>query len=333
MSPQIARKVVDFFQPHKKLEKPLTERENDVVNALVEGLSYKLIASKLDISIDTVRQHIRNVYRKLSVNSKARSYRQEAPRRNLRLKTKKMKYRINMLLKRRGNIRFEILNDDNGLSNNTVNAIEQDSLGFLWFATDYGVNKYDGYKFNVFTSNPADSFSIPHNKVRALYTDSQNRLWLGTSGGLSIYDHRKEQFINYLPEFYVRAFAESEPGILWLGTSKGLIKFNAASGNYKHYNLAPDYAEENGKYSIIALAFDYEGYLWIATDGQGVFRFESESETFESPVQATRQTVSAVMLYFVCMRTLRKDFGSVLETGLIYTIERKITSLSSMKKG
>ncbi|MDZ7766488.1 MAG: response regulator transcription factor [Melioribacteraceae bacterium] len=71
MSPQIARKVVDFFQPHKKLEKPLTERENDVVNALVEGLSYKLIASKLDISIDTVRQHIRNVYRKLSVNSKA----------------------------------------------------------------------------------------------------------------------------------------------------------------------------------------------------------------------------------------------------------------------
>ncbi|MDZ7766478.1 MAG: two-component regulator propeller domain-containing protein [Melioribacteraceae bacterium] len=181
-----------------------------------------------------------------------------------------------------GNIRFEILNDDNGLSNNTVNAIEQDSLGFLWFATDYGVNKYDGYKFNVFTSNPADSFSIPHNKVRALYTDSQNRLWLGTSGGLSNYDHRKEQFINYLPEFYVRAFAESEPGILWLGTSKGLIKFNAASGNYKHYNLAPDYAEENGKYSIIALAFDYEGYLWIATDGQGVFRFESESETFKN---------------------------------------------------
>lgn len=71
MSPQIARKVVDFFQPQKKVEKPLTVRENDVVNALVDGLSYKLIASKLDISIDTVRQHIRNVYRKLSVNSKA----------------------------------------------------------------------------------------------------------------------------------------------------------------------------------------------------------------------------------------------------------------------
>lgn len=71
MSPQIARKVVDFFQPKNELEKPLTEREYDIVNGLVDGLSYKLIASKLNISLDTVRQHIRNVYRKLSVNSKA----------------------------------------------------------------------------------------------------------------------------------------------------------------------------------------------------------------------------------------------------------------------
>lgn len=71
MSPQIARKVVDFFQPKKSLENPLTDREYDIVNGLVDGLSYKLIASKLNISLDTVRQHIRNVYRKLSVNSKA----------------------------------------------------------------------------------------------------------------------------------------------------------------------------------------------------------------------------------------------------------------------
>lgn len=182
----------------------------------------------------------------------------------------------------KGNIRFEILNDYNGLSNNTVNAIEQDSLGFLWFATDYGVNKYDGYNFTVFTSNPTDSFSIPHNKVRALYNDSKNRLWLGTSGGLSNYDHRKEQFINYLPGFYVRAFAESQPGILWLGTSKGLIKFNTASGNFIHYNLAPDYAEENGKNSIIALAVDHEENLWIATDGGGAFKFDPKSEKFKS---------------------------------------------------
>jgi len=71
MSPRIARKVIEYFRPKQKLEKPLTEREYDIVVGLVEGLSYKMIADKYNISIDTVRQHIRNVYRKLNVNSKA----------------------------------------------------------------------------------------------------------------------------------------------------------------------------------------------------------------------------------------------------------------------
>lgn len=78
MSPQIARKVIDYFNPNKNKEEvtknkedTLTPREQEIVIALVDGLSYKLIADRLDISIDTVRAHIRNIYRKLHVNSKA----------------------------------------------------------------------------------------------------------------------------------------------------------------------------------------------------------------------------------------------------------------------
>lgn len=70
MSPSIARKVIEYFNPSKKFESPLTEREHDIVQGLVDGLSYKLIADRFDISLDTVRQHIRNIYRKLNVNSK-----------------------------------------------------------------------------------------------------------------------------------------------------------------------------------------------------------------------------------------------------------------------
>lgn len=74
MSPQIARKVIQHFkdpEPKKKPESNLTAREQDIVNGLVDGLSYKLIADRYDISIDTVRAHIRNIYKKLHVNSKA----------------------------------------------------------------------------------------------------------------------------------------------------------------------------------------------------------------------------------------------------------------------
>jgi len=73
MSPQIARKVIQYFNTNqaKKTESNLTAREQDIVNGLVDGLSYKMIADRYDISIDTVRAHIRNIYKKLHVNSKA----------------------------------------------------------------------------------------------------------------------------------------------------------------------------------------------------------------------------------------------------------------------
>jgi DNA-binding NarL/FixJ family response regulator len=74
MSPQIARKVIQHFNKpasEKKPESDLTSREQDIVNGLVDGLSYKMIADRYDISIDTVRAHIRNIYKKLHVNSKA----------------------------------------------------------------------------------------------------------------------------------------------------------------------------------------------------------------------------------------------------------------------
>lgn len=74
MSPQIARKVIKYFEkatPRKPLEAELSEREQEVIDGLVEGLSYKLIADKMCVSVDTVRFHIKKIYRKLHVNSKA----------------------------------------------------------------------------------------------------------------------------------------------------------------------------------------------------------------------------------------------------------------------
>lgn len=73
MSPQIARKVIEHFSSQKKVEvqSPLSLKEKEIVVGLVDGLSYKLIADRMDISIETVRFHIKNIYRKLHVHGKA----------------------------------------------------------------------------------------------------------------------------------------------------------------------------------------------------------------------------------------------------------------------
>ena len=73
MSPQIARKVIEFFGQTKKKEvtSPLSLKEKEIVIGLVDGLSYKLIADRMNISIETVRFHIKNIYRKLHVHGKA----------------------------------------------------------------------------------------------------------------------------------------------------------------------------------------------------------------------------------------------------------------------
>jgi DNA-binding NarL/FixJ family response regulator len=70
MSPLIARKVVEYFAPRRTYNDTLTARERQVITAIVDGLSYKMIAQRLNISLETVRQHIKNIYRKLQLNSK-----------------------------------------------------------------------------------------------------------------------------------------------------------------------------------------------------------------------------------------------------------------------
>jgi DNA-binding NarL/FixJ family response regulator len=71
MSPSIARNVANHYMPKKAREHSLTDRQMDVVNGIISGKSYKMIAEDLFVSIDTVRSHIKNIYKVLEINSKA----------------------------------------------------------------------------------------------------------------------------------------------------------------------------------------------------------------------------------------------------------------------
>lgn len=88
-------------------------------------------------------------------------------------------------------IRFERFSNEQGLSISVVNSIAQDKQGFMWFATQDGLNRYDGINFRIYKHDPDDPMSLAANWVEIVYVDSQGALWIGTiANGLDRYDEQ-----------------------------------------------------------------------------------------------------------------------------------------------
>ncbi len=129
-----------------------------------------------------------------------------------------------------GPIRFDRLSIDDGLMQRSVGAIVQDRQGFMWFGTQDGIDKYDGYTFTPYKHDPDDPQSLRPGYVRVLYEDADGILWIGIRGGLNRFDPATETFTHYLhvPEDttslshnHVRALYEDRSGVLWVGTGGG----------------------------------------------------------------------------------------------------------------
>ena len=94
--------------------------------------------------------------------------------------------------------RFERISLEQGLSQNTVRCILQDRRGFLWFGTEDGVNRYDGYEFRIFQTDPGNPNTLSGNFIRALHEDRNGIIWIGTNGsGLNRFDPATEQFTRF----------------------------------------------------------------------------------------------------------------------------------------
>ena len=93
-------------------------------------------------------------------------------------------------------MRFQNLSLDDGLSQSTIYAMVQDEAGFLWFGTQEGLNRYDGYGFRIFRRNFDKSNSLLDNYVRALVVDRDGYLWVGTEEGLQWFEPDSESFFS-----------------------------------------------------------------------------------------------------------------------------------------
>ncbi|WP_227496502.1 sensor histidine kinase [Massilia litorea] len=177
------------------------------------------------------------------------------------------------------NLRFEHVSIEHGLSQGSVLNILQDRQGFMWFGTQAGLNRYDGYKMTVYRTDPQDPGSLPDSFINASFEDAEGRLWFGTKGGLARFDEAAGRFVRYpLAEpgqsqdanRSVNAIVADRQGILWLGTSDGLKRFDPGSGAFTTIRHPGDDGAPGGD-TVTALAFDGHGVLWAGT-ARGVGR-------------------------------------------------------------
>ena len=141
--------------------------------------------------------------------------------------------------------KFNHITADQGLSMGSVYCILKDSRGFMWFGTQDGLNKYDGYTIKVFKHNPTDTNTLANNFIYALYEDKNGVLWIGTEGGgLDEYSLITGKFKHHFGSFenknslssnYIHTIFEDDEGLLWLGTEKGLNVYNPKTNEFKRY--------------------------------------------------------------------------------------------------
>jgi len=173
-------------------------------------------------------------------------------------------------------LRFDHLGRNEGLTQSNVTCIMQDSRGFMWFGTQDGLNKYDGYLFLPYKNIPGDSTSIANNYITGIIEDARGNLWVATwGGGIEHFDRNKERFTHYrhntnnantLSDDFVTSLVQTRDGNIWAGTQKGgLNRLNPATGKFTHYMFNKNDAHSISDNFVVTLYEDSHQHLWAGT--------------------------------------------------------------------
>ena len=167
-------------------------------------------------------------------------------------------------------IRFDRLSLEQGLSQSTVMDVLQDRRGYIWLATEDGLNRHDGHSFKVYRHDPADASSLPSSFVWDVEEDAAGDLWVATTTGLARLERATDRVtrLDKLPAHHVRAlrFAAKDE-VLWVGTrEEGLVRLEVASGQWSRLAHEDGDAASLASDRVYALLLDRKGRLWVGTD-------------------------------------------------------------------
>ena len=196
---------------------------------------------------------------------------------------------------------FEHLSLEKGISHNLTRCIMQDSKGFMWFGTMFGLIKFDGINFTAYRNHPGDSLSLSHDDILCMMEDRNHNLWIGTrGGGLNKFDSHTKTFMRFsfspsdstsISNNFINTIYEDSLGNLWIGTDFGLNKLDKQYLNMDNrepaekkvifkrfiYSLWNIHGISD---NIIKSIIENDGFIWIGTSN-GLNKYNPETGLFK----------------------------------------------------
>ena len=214
-------------------------------------------------------------------------------------------------------ITFEKITTGQGLTSNRVNGITQDRTGFLWVATNNGLNRFDGVENKQYTKQVDDSCSLSTNTILTQYCDSKNQLWFLTVNYLHRYNQKLDNFDHFLLSDKKEStrygnkgiITEDKSGNIWIGTpTNGFFSFNSLTNRCE--KVLPQIK------SVSSLYFDREGILWIGAEFGQLTCYNTQSKLVKqyNVPDAIRRTISEDFIWSIWQDS-RGIFNLMLSSG------------------
>lgn len=175
-------------------------------------------------------------------------------------------------------IAFSHLSTDAGLSQSNVTCVLQDQQGFMWFGTRDGLNRYDGYHFQVYKNQPGNPNSLSNNFITDILSDHAGHLWIATfGGGLDRFDIRTHRFRRLehqknrpgsLSDNFVNKLYRDPQGRIWVCTDGGgLDLLDPVQGTFLHYLHREGDPQSLIDDDVSSILEDHKGRIWVGTYG------------------------------------------------------------------
>lgn len=188
----------------------------------------------------------------------------------------------------RNTIHFQHLDIESSLPHPTVFDIVQDKEGFVWFATQGGIAKFNGTNSTLYSAVSANEIGLNSNWIWQLLADSEGRVWATSNIGIHLYIPEKDQFINFnsesIPQIKSRNFysiAEVGNGDLWFAGETDIAVFNSKTSKFSVKTGSEELQTLLKQSKIRAIAQSEKDIIWLATLNNGLYRSEDNGLTFD----------------------------------------------------